>query len=85
MAAKEPKKSLLDDVLARSLRNKPGFRTWFDRLAADAQAELLAVKGAFDPAQHQKNAYANAIIQCCRDRGWYVCGRQGVIDWLERP
>ena len=85
MAAKEPKKSLLDDVLSRAVRNKPGFKTWFDRLPAEAQAELLIVKAAFNPKEHQKNAYATSIIESCRERGWQTAGRQGVIDWLDRP
>lgn len=85
MAEKAKPKSLLDDVLSRTQRGRPGFKTWFDRLPPEAQAELLQVKKAFDHDVHQKNGYAHAIIECCRDRGWHVCGRQGVIDWLERP
>ncbi len=38
------KPSLLDDVLAKASNGKPGFRTWFERLPADAQAELDAVR-----------------------------------------
>lgn len=82
--AKAKQTSLLDDVLARARGKKPGFKSWFDRLPADAQAELLVVKQSFDPRVHQKNAYANAIIQSCNERGWQTSGRQGVIDWLER-
>ena len=85
MAEKAKRKSLLDDVLSRALRNKPGFKTWFDRLPPEAQVQLLEVKKAFNPKEHQKNAYASSIIESCRERGWQTAGRQGVIDWLDRP
>lgn len=85
MAEKAKRKSLLDDVLTRTKRSRPGFRTWFDRLPPEAQAELLEVKKAFNFGEHQKNAFAISIIESCRERGWPTAGRQGVIDWLERP
>lgn len=82
--AKAKPKSLLDDVLARATGSKPGFKSWFERLPADAQEELLAVRATFDPMTHQKNAFASAIMSACADRGWATCGRQGVIDWLDK-
>lgn len=81
--AKE-KKSLLDDVLAKAKGSKPGFASWFERLPPEAQAELLTVRASFDPRQHQKNAYASAIMSACAERGWETSGRQGVIDWLDK-
>jgi hypothetical protein len=82
--AKAPTKSLLDDVLLRAQGRKPGFKSWAERLPPDAQAELERVRQAFDANVHQKNAYADAVIQCCQERGWPTCGRQGVIDWLNK-
>lgn len=82
MAAKKP--SLLDDVLSRAVAGRPGFRTWFDRLPADAQAELEAVRLAFNPTIHKKNPYAKAIIAAATERGWEIAGVQGVITWLNR-
>jgi hypothetical protein len=79
-----PSKSLLDDVLLRARDRKPGFKSWVERLPAEAQAELDRVRQAFDPNVHQKNAYADAVIASCQERGWATCGRQGVIDWLNR-
>jgi len=79
------RKSLVDEVAAAACDSKPGFKTWFARLPPEAQAELLEVKAAFDHSRFQKNSYATAVIRACKDRGWEVCGRQGVIDWLERP
>ena len=78
------KLSLLDDVLAKAQGSKPGFASWFERLPPEAQAELLIVRQNFDPRQHQKNAYASAIMAACQERGWATSGRQGVIDWLDK-
>ena len=83
-AKKEATKSLLDDVLLRARDRKPGFKSWIERLPPEAQAELDLVRQAFDPRLHQKNAYADSIMQCCRERGWPTAGRQGIIDWLNR-
>ena len=76
--------SLLDDVLARATNGKPGFRTWFERLPADAQAELDAVREAFNPNTHQTRAYALAILEAAKERGWETGGVQAVIAWLKR-
>ena len=76
--------SLLDDVLARASNNRPGFRTWFERLPADAQAELDAVREAYNPNTHQTRAYALAILEAAKERGWETGGVQAVIAWLKR-
>lgn len=76
--------SLLDDVLARAANGKPGFRTWFERLPADAQAELSAVREAFNPNTHQTRAYALAILEAAKERGWETGGVQAVIAWLKK-
>lgn len=76
--------SLLDDVLARAVNKRPGFATWFERLPADAQSELDAVRESYDPAIHQKRAYAAAIMDAARDRGWNIGGEQAVIAWLKK-
>ncbi len=79
-----PTKSLLDDVLSRAQGKRPGFASWFDRLPQEARDELEIVRQAFNPAVHQKNGYASAIMDVCRERGWQTSGRQGVIDWLDK-
>ena len=76
--------SLLDDVLARATNGKPGFRTWFERLPADAQAELDAVREAYNPNTHQTRAYALAILEAAKERGWETGGVQAVIAWLKK-
>jgi hypothetical protein len=78
------KTSLADEVLSKVTNSTPGFCSWFDRLPADAQVELEAVRAAFDPAAHQKLAYARAVIESCRKRGWETAGVQGVIAWLNK-
>lgn len=81
MAAKKSL-SLLDDVLAKAVRHTPGFAPWYERLPPEAREELEAVRAAFDPERHQKTVYARAIIAAARERGWEICGPQGVINWL---
>jgi hypothetical protein len=71
-------------VLSKVTNSTPGFCSWFDRLPADAQAELETVRAAFDPLAHQKQAYARAVIESCRKRGWDTAGVQGVIAWLNK-
>jgi hypothetical protein len=77
------KASLLDDVLSKAANKSPGFRPWFERLPPDAQAELNAVRQAFNPAIHQKRSYARAVIAAAKERGWEISGEQGVIRWLD--
>jgi len=76
--------SLLDDVLAKASNGRPGFRTWFERLPADAQAELSAVREAFNPNTHQTRAYALAIMEAAKERNWETGGVQAVIAWLKQ-
>ena len=76
--------SLLDDVLSRASNGKPGFKTWFDRLPADAQSELSAVRESFDPNVHQTRAFSLAIMEAAQERGWETGGIQAVIAWLKR-
>ncbi len=78
------KTSLLDDVLARASNGKPGFKTWFDRLPADAQAELSAVRESYNPNTHQTRAFALAIMEAAKERGWATGGVQAVIAWLRK-
>ena len=76
--------SLLDDVLSRASNGKPGFRTWFERLPADAQSELSAVRESFDPRVHQTRAFSLAIMEAAQERGWETGGVQAVIAWLKK-
>jgi hypothetical protein len=77
------KQSLVDDVLSRVASNRPGFRTWFERLPPEVQQELEVVRQNFDPSIHQKNAFADAVIAVATERGWEISGKSAVIAWLK--
>lgn len=77
-------KSLVEDVLQRAQHIRPGFRSWFERLPGDAQAELKTVRDSFDPVLHQKKSFARAIIEAANDRGWETGSVTAVIAWLNK-
>jgi len=77
-----PKSSLLDEVLEHVANSQPGPSSWFARLPADAQAELLDVRAGFDPAKHQKRAFYKAIKAAGERRGWHIPGEKQVTQWL---
>ena len=74
--------SLVDEVLGSVANKSPGGLTWFDRLPAEAQAELNAVRASFDQAVHQKRAFARAVIAAAEKRGWKIAQEKQVIAWL---
>ena len=84
MSKKQPQPSLLDDVLSSVANHRPGQRNWFDRLPAEAQHELLAVRKAFDPAVHQKRAFYRALKTAAEKRGWQLVGEKQFSDWLRQ-
>ena len=77
-----PKSNLLDEVLKHVENSQPGPSSWFDRLPAEAQAELLDVRAGFDPARHQKRAFYRAIKAAGEKRGWHIPGEKQVTLWL---
>jgi len=85
--AKMPKKkSLLSDVSARVANSVPGYRSWFNKLTPDAQAELSVVRKAYLSGELrglQKRSVALAVMDVARERGWRTSGIQGVIAWLD--
>jgi len=76
------KSNLLDEVLKHVENSQPGPSSWFDRLPAEAQAELLDVRAGFDPARHQKRAFYKAIKAAGEKRGWQIPGEKQVTLWL---
>jgi hypothetical protein len=76
--------TLLDEVLDRVKSSRPGFKSWFDRLPSEAQAELEQVRAQFNPKVHQKRAFANAVMEAAKERGWETAGIQGVLAWLNK-
>lgn len=79
--AKQP--ALLDTVLGKVKNNRTGSRSWFSRLPPDAQAELEIVRQGFNPALHQKRAFAVAVIEAARERGWEIAKEKQVIEWID--
>ena len=77
------KASLLDEVLSTVANHTSGVLTWFDKLPADAQAELDVVRQQYDPRTHKKHIYARAVIAAAQKRGWSIVGEKQVIKWLE--
>lgn len=78
------KLSLVDDVLQRAQHVRPGFKSWFQRLPDDVQAELKAVRATFNPVLHQKKAFARAIMEAASERGWETGSVTAVLAWLNR-
>jgi hypothetical protein len=74
--------TLIDEVLGGVANAAPGGVTWFERLPADAQEELEAVRQKFDPAIHQKRAFYKAIKAAAARRGWHIAGETQVTRWL---
>jgi len=85
--ARMPKsKSLLSEVSARVVASTPGYRSWFNQLLPEAQAELTLVRNAFRDGElrgRQKRSVALAVMEVARERGWRTSGIQGVIAWLD--
>jgi hypothetical protein len=52
-------------------------------LPAEAQEELDAARNKFDPAIHQKRAFALAVIKAATKRGWKIAAEKQVIAWLD--
>lgn len=75
---------LLDAVLGKVRNNRGGPRSWFQRLPSEAREELEAVRQSFNSGLHQKRAFALAIIEAAKERGWEIAKEKQVIEWLER-
>jgi len=82
MAAKKP--TLADVVLSRVKIKNHGSKCWIERLPADARDELEVVRRSFNPAVHTKRAFAIAVIESAKERGWEIAGVQGVVAWLNK-
>jgi hypothetical protein len=59
---------------------------WWDRLPAEAQAELLEVKqqyksGELKSPPHQLSRF---VVAACTERGWPAPGVHAVLTWLRK-
>lgn len=81
-----PKATLLDEidsaVAATAESRKP--RTWFDALPDDAKATLLAAREKFQSGGYDipKYTLASVLIDYAAKRGWRICNRKGLTEWL---
>lgn len=73
---------LVNEVLEAVANAGSGPLTWFERLPAEAQQELLRVRAGFDPARHQKRAFYRALKAAAERRGWAIAGEKQVTQWL---
>lgn len=86
MARMPKKKSLLSEVAERAASSTPGYRSWFNQLPSEAQAELSVVRDAYLSGElrgRQKRSVALAVMAVARERGWRTSGIQGVMAWLD--
>lgn len=77
---------LADRVAARVVQRKPGTTSFFARLPAEAQAELLEVRRRLQAGEIHSSASAVAavLIEEAKACGWELCGTQGLRVWLAR-
>jgi len=73
---------LVNEVLEAVANSGSRQLTWFERLPAEAQQELLRVRAGFNPARHQKRAFYKALKAAAERRGWTIAGEKQVTLWL---
>lgn len=80
--------SLLAAVKERAQSMKPARRDFFGRLPPAAQQELVEIRRMFQDGElgRQCNALglARIIVAVAEERGWHVCGVQGIRSWLAK-
>jgi len=77
--------SLLDDVREAMANLRLGSKRWYEKVAAEHQAELAAIKAAWLAGElgSRKKTLARNISARLRERGISDVGEQGVIAWLD--
>lgn len=61
--------------------------TWFDRLPADAQKELLAAREKYLAGGYRgvsQTSFARLLMKAATDRGWAVCRITRMKEWLAK-
>jgi len=76
---------LLDDVREAMAAVRHGSQRWYEKVAAEHQAELTALKAAWLAGElgTRKKTLARNISARLRERGISDVGEQGVIAWLD--
>lgn len=85
MGKKSPSSGLLDDVREAMKNIRLGSKRWYEKVDAEHQAELDALKAAWLAGElgTRKKTLARNISARLRDRGISEVGEQGVISWLD--
>jgi len=76
---------LLDDVREAMASVRHGSKRWHEKVAPEHQAELAAIKAAWQAGElgTRRKTLARAIAANMRSRGISDVGEQGVIAWLD--
>lgn len=84
MKTKSPSGGLLDDVREAMAAARHGPGRWHERVAHEHQAELAAIKAAWQAGElgTRKRTLARDLSARMRKRGISDVGEQGVIAWL---
>jgi hypothetical protein len=76
---------LLDDVREAMAAVRHGSKRWYEKIAAEHQAELAAIKAAWLAGElgSKKKTLARSLAEKMRIRGISDVGLQGVLAWLD--
>ena len=76
--------SLLDDVREAMAAVRHGSKRWYEKVDAEHQAELAAIKAAWLAGElgNRRKTLARDLSARLRARGISDIGEQGVIGWL---
>ena len=82
---KSPSDGLLDDVREAMAAVRHGSKRWHEKVAAEHQAELAALKAAWVSGElgTRKKTLARTLSARLNERGISDVGEQGVIAWLD--
>ena len=84
MKKQSPSGSLLDDVREAMAAVRHGRKRWYEKVDAEHQAELAAIKAAWLAGElgSRRKTLARDLSARMRARGISDVGEQGVIAWL---
>jgi len=81
-----PPPSMIDEVFATAERIRRGPGNWFDKLAPEVRAELVAMRQRFHAEQAERritrSAFAKALCQTLTSRGLVTIQWPEVEKWL---
>jgi hypothetical protein len=80
-----PSGGLLDDVREAMAAVRHGSKRWHEKVGPEHQAELAALKAAWQAGElgTRKKTLARTISARLNERGISDVGEQGVIAWLD--